>query len=277
MTEYDPNADADGLLLGETTKRGFVRGVQGVDKFSVREVEYAEVDGEAVFEGCIVLGTTDEMTALTAEIEAEGGIVLVNAVEAFGITVLPRLLWTHGIVPYRIAAGLPDQQRVSDAIAHWEARTGIRFVERTDETDFVTFRPASGCSARVGCAGGEQFVNLGPNCSTGNTIHEIGHTVGLWHEQSRSDRGDFIEVRYQNIRLSARHNFNQHIHDGIDRGPYDYGSIMHYRGDAFSVNGEPTIVARDGSQIGQRAALSTGDVAAVQEAYAHEFANRDNG
>lgn len=282
MAEYDPDADEDGLRLSNVSKRGFVRGVSGVDKFNIREVEYAEVDGEAVFEGCIVLGSAQEMQQLAAQVEAHGGADLVNAVEPFGITVLPRFLWERGIVPYEIAANLPDKHRVHDAIAHWQERTDMRFVERTganagDYPNYVTFRPASGCSARVGRAGGQQFVNLGPHCTTGNTIHEIGHTVGLWHEQSRSDRNEHIEVKYENIRLEARHNFDQHIHDGVDRGPYDYGSIMHYRADAFSVNGKPTIVARDGSPIGQRNGLSDGDVAAVQAAYAEEFAKRADG
>ena len=37
------------------------------------------------------------------------------------------------------------------------------------------------------------------------------------------------------------HNFDQHISDGDDVGTYDYGSIMHYPRDAFSIDGSDTI------------------------------------
>ena len=32
----------------------------------------------------------------------------------------------------------------------------------------------------------------------------------------------------QNIEAGKEHNFDQHITDGDDVGPYDFGSIMHY-------------------------------------------------
>ncbi|MGC3938540.1 M12 family metallopeptidase [Roseobacter sp. EG26] len=277
MSDYDPDTAPDGLLLSNTVKTGYVRGVYGSDKFSVREIEYSVVDGLAVFEGCIVLGTTDEMAALSEQVTRDGGVDLVNATEGFGLTVLSRYLWPEGIVPYQIDENLPDANRVIDAIAHWETKTKIRFVPYVDQADFVTFRPGSGCSANVGCVGGEQFVNLGPGCTLGNTIHEIGHALGLWHEQSRSDRDQHVEVRYDNIHNSALHNFNRHIYDGVDRGPYDYGSIMHYPPNAFAKDPlKPTLVAPDGVEIGQRLSLSSGDVAAIEQAYAEEFEKRDN-
>ena len=58
--------------------------------------------------------------------------------------------WPGCKIPYTIDPALPNQARVTDAIAHWEANTRIRFVPRTTEADFVTFRPGSGCSAQVG-------------------------------------------------------------------------------------------------------------------------------
>jgi hypothetical protein len=58
--------------------------------------------------------------------------------------------------------------------------------------------------------------------------------------------------------------FLQHISDGDDVGGYDYGSIMHYPRTAFSSNGQDTIVPTDpNAQIGQRTALSAGDIAAA--------------
>lgn len=138
--------------------------------------------------------------------------------------------WPQCVVPYDIDASLTNQARVTDAIAHWENNTRFKFVLRTTANasqypDWVTFRPASGCSSSVGRRGGQQFVNLGAGCSTGNTIHEIGHVIGLWHEQSREDRDAFVTINWENILEGHEHNFNQHISDGDDVGAYDYGSI----------------------------------------------------
>ena len=60
------------------------------------------------------------------------------------------------------------------------------------------------------------------------------------------------------------HNFDQHILDGTDLGDYDFGSIMHYPRDAFSKNGEDTIVPKGDHAIGQRQGLSAGDIAGVK-------------
>ena len=57
--------------------------------------------------------------------------------------------------------------------------------------------------------GGEQPVWLPDSCTVGNVIHEIGHAVGLWHEQSREDRDAHVKVMEENIDKRKRHNFFQ--------------------------------------------------------------------
>jgi hypothetical protein len=223
------------------------------------------VDGLAIFEGDIVLGTAEEAEKRTEELRDVLTGVTASAVAITG----PEFRWPNCQIPYRIDPGLPNQQRVTDAIAHWESRTRYRFILRTDANaasfpDFVTFQAANACNSAVGRRVGEQFVNLGPNCTTGNAIHEIGHVVGLWHEQSREDRDSFVTIHLDKVKPGMEHNFDQHITDGDDVGAYDYGSIMHYPRDAFSVDGSDTITPVDPTaQIGQRTALSAGDIAAA--------------
>jgi hypothetical protein len=236
--------------------------------FTNKGLQYAEVDGMAMFEGDIILGPIDEIKA-----QADSGIVL----QSVGLTSIgTQFRWINATIPYEIAPGLPNQPRVTDAIAHWEAKTRIRFVLRTAANasqfpDFVRYQSGSGCSSQVGRRSGMQVITLGNDCSTGNAIHETGHTVGLWHEQSREDRNSFVQIVWANIDPSMQHNFDQHISDGDDLGAYDYGSIMHYPATAFSINGQATIIPLQpipaGIVMGQRSSLSAGDINGVHLMY----------
>ncbi|MEK7748234.1 MAG: M12 family metallopeptidase, partial [Nitrospirota bacterium] len=251
---HDKHCEGE-MSCGDAVRTTFIDGVS----FFNKAVQYTEMEGLAIFEGDIVLGTCSEVEQNTSirRDEMRGGLsssVMVSAVNR---------RWTNCVVYYTIDPALPNQARVTDAIAHWTANTNYTFILRTTQPDWITFRPASGCSSHVGRQGGQQFINLGPSCTLGNTIHEIGHAIGLWHEQSRQDRDTFITINWAKIQPGMSHNFNQHITDGDDVGAYDYGSIMHYPRTAFSIDGTDTItpINPPGAAIGQRTGLSAGDIA----------------
>lgn len=256
--------DKDGFLTSDSSDTTWVKPLGR----NWKEVTYAAVENLAVFEGCIILGTVTQAQADKQSVKDNPGIVQPGN-EHFGSGIRgTQFRWKNNIIPYEIDAMLPKPERVLEAVKHWHDNTPIKLVKRNPgdaaHKDFVVFRPGGGCASAVGRRGGRQEVILGPGCSAGNCIHEIGHTVGLWHEQSRADRDKFVSINLASVQPATRHNFDQHIADGIDLGVYDYGSIMHYPRDAFSADGKDTIVPKTaGVQIGQREKLSAGDIAAV--------------
>lgn len=238
-------------------------------------VHYAEVDGLAIVEGDMIIGSVEEAEARTREVE-ERGLPGASGVQAQGVTVVYgfyQARWRNAEVPYTIDPTLRYPEFVTTAMNAWQQTTRIRFVPRTSSNaaqypDYVTFRPtASGCSSLVGRVGGQQFVNLSSDCMPGNIMHELGHVLGMYHEQSRADRDSFVRIAFENILEGRESQFEKETVYGDDVLAYDYGSIMHYSTDAFTKNGLPTIVPLGGQDIGQRSWPSATDSNTINRIY----------
>ncbi|GAA2756282.1 M12 family metallopeptidase [Actinopolymorpha rutila] len=263
-------------------------------------VQFEARDGLAIFEGDIILGTVEELeNGVTAAAESardftvglHAGVTPGTVVDVVpqedgaalpaGAVVVPgaNFRWPLGRIPFETNANLTQAARdaLNRAVDHWHQRTRLSFrARRAGDPAWLTCQDSTECSSAVGRQGGQQTVNLSANCGFGATVHELGHAVGLWHEQSREDRDQFVRVNWANIQAGKAHNFDQHISDGDDVGGYDYGSIMHYGATAFGIvdpDGRTRVTLEalrslpPGVIMGQRAGLSVGDRAAVAVMY----------
>ncbi|GMT36577.1 hypothetical protein PFISCL1PPCAC_27874, partial [Pristionchus fissidentatus] len=115
------------------------------------------------------------------------------------------------------------------------------------------------CSSSLGRIGGVQQLNLAEACMKVGTItHEIAHSLGILHTQSRHDRDQYVEIEWGNINHTMLHNFNKEdvsraeVHDI----PYEFGSVMHYSEKDFVLdNSKSSLRAKFPHEIYQKSML----------------------
>ncbi|KAG8431157.1 hypothetical protein GDO86_019341 [Hymenochirus boettgeri] len=176
-------------------------------------------------------------------------------------------------VPYRLSNDYSENEKIfiRAALQEISTLTCVHLVERSTEEDFLDIGSGSGCWSHVGKVGGAQYLSLmKTGClSRGVIQHEVQHALGFYHEQSRSDRDDFIDVMWQYIDESDWSNFEMVDTDNLDE-PYDYSSVLHYGWYAFSnTSGQLSLKPKPDPtvSIGQRYGLSQEDVTKVKKLY----------
>jgi hypothetical protein len=201
----------------------------------------------------------------------------------------PNRRWTKGNMPYVFDAihfgGGRNQSlrdRVNLCVNVWNGYgIPVRFVERTWEPNFIVFTmnpvpplggndvASSSASRARGMCGGPQLIYLSAGVHRHSILHEMGHAAGLAHEHIREDRDEHIRINWQNINPIHVDQFFKHAVMTDDVGPYDYASIMHYRPEAYSLEGNPTFDLLDNAPLTGPDAndLSAGDLDGLRFLY----------
>ncbi|XP_049301278.1 zinc metalloproteinase nas-36-like [Anopheles funestus] len=194
-------------------------------------------------------------------------------------------VWPNATVPYEIFAFFTDEERatLNKAFAQFEEKTCVRFVPRTEELQYVTITTyGEGCYSNIGRNSNPEYNMLNlqtPGCmgTVRTPVHEMMHTLGFLHEQSRRDRDRYIQFFPQNLAPEYQNakfiNTNYAIYNGSSTTygvPYNYGSVMHYSRFAGAATAIfPVLVRRDNAsaELGNNYGLSDGDVAQIKARY----------
>uniref|UniRef100_A0A915KWW9 Metalloendopeptidase n=1 Tax=Romanomermis culicivorax TaxID=13658 RepID=A0A915KWW9_ROMCU len=190
-----------------------------------------------------------------------------------------------------------EQSLVNLSLEYWRNFTCLNFEYRDDEyfQHRIIFRKSAlECESRIGRIPipEVQFIELADGCFRmfGGIVHEIGHVLGLCHEQSRPDRDDHVEIMFGNMQQEGHSSFEIRKSPGFSTLglPYDFGSIMHYDSHSFGIRPfifppEQTIRARKPAYqltMGNSQQISFYDMKAVNMLYCsgmHDHVKDDKG
>lgn len=198
------------------------------------------------------------------------------------------------MIPYYFDPALDATRKATfrKAAEAWGAVTCIHFVEAASEPPAPSvlvdaLEPEACYVTHIGYPGDHTYavVNLGwcdSDRYVGNIIHELGHVLGMNHEQKRPDaihkyhgHGPHLVVHWEKVDAKWLDQYRPDpdsymgsIHDGegdphSGYAPYDFGSIMHYpTGNHFD-----TIPHEKASLTGNRQSLSDGDILQILDQY----------
>ena len=240
-----------------------------------------ELEEEILFEGDIEISleTLREYYDINETIENEllamRGGDRASRVSKRAATSDETRLWPGKTVPYVISTVFTDSQRerILQAMRNWSDETCIRFVARSSQTDYIMFiKDSTACRSKIGRDGKRQYIRLNDSCASNNRtiMHEIGHALGLWHEQSRPDRDSYVTIHLENVIQMKKHNFEKRREKTVDYqgSEYDYRSIMHYRTTAFvkpDCSGCQTIVVNNNAAYIRQGSPVLGRVMIISE------------
>ncbi|WP_437612538.1 M12 family metallopeptidase [Sorangium sp. So ce834] len=159
----------------------------------------------------------------------------------------------------------------------------------TDPTSYILFIRATGGSgansSETGFDGGVEYIRFFDAPDERTATHEILHSLGMHHEQARSDRDTYVNVNGSCIDDDHSHDYDK-AEDAYTSGVYDYKSIMHYQTGLWCDSSAPswcnvpttgggsfcaTVTKKDGSPILTNFVMSREDINSIYYMYSTPF------
>jgi len=192
------------------------------------------------------------------------------------------------VINYQFDSNVDQERRNAfmTATEWWSSKVCLRFQYSTALPGLqVGIYDLNGCEAFVGYPGpsGVHTVNLGwckSMADVGHMAHELGHAIGMNHEQQRPDaskqyytpagwKGPYITVHWENIDPIWKPQYMPSASNYIgssQRGyaEYDFESVMHYPEQGNSFN---TVNPIYDKVVGNRDHLSAGDIQRASDMY----------
>ncbi|NXX74061.1 MEP1A protein, partial [Urocolius indicus] len=179
-------------------------------------------------------------------------------------------------VPYILGDDLDLNAKavILQAFEMFRLKSCVDFKPYEGESSYIFFIKGSGCWSMVGDLKTGQELSIGAGCDYRAIVeHEVLHALGFYHEQSRTDRDDYVTIWWDEIIAGREHNFEKYDDTYITdlNTPYDYESVMHYQPFSFNKNESiPTITTKIpefDDIIGQRLDLSAIDLERLNRMY----------
>ncbi len=161
--------------------------------------------------------------------------------------------WQDGIVPYYIQGDFTDSEMklLKDSMKKWESVCNVKFTETSPRSNAYKIMKGELWYSTIGESMDFKYMVFGNPVEERHILHELAHCLGFLHEHQRADRNKYINIIWERVNPSATTDFTIHNNPLYNEESfnYDFDSIMHYHGTAFSTDGKPTITAYDGREL----------------------------
>ncbi|XP_009693785.1 PREDICTED: meprin A subunit alpha-like [Cariama cristata] len=153
-------------------------------------------------------------------------------------------------IPYILADNLDLNAKgvILQAFEMFRLKSCVDFKPYEGEQTYLKFEKLDGCWSYVGDLQSGQTVSIGERCDYKAIVeHEVLHALGFYHEQSRTDRDDYVQIWWDEIIEGFAYAFDKYDDSFLDdlNTPYDYESVLHYGPYSFNINSSvPSITTK---------------------------------